>query len=99
MSGTSLLTGTKTSMNDLRQAGGPFVLGGTRNGVVRKEDLAGGPHLDEYSGMIAYPGLNVDRQVVRSTCGLMDAIEPYGLNFVFKDWFLAVNKRPEEMNK
>lgn len=29
----------------------------------------------------------------------MDEIEPYGPNFLFKDWFLVVDKRPEEMTK
>lgn len=35
--------------------------------------------------MIAFPGLNVDRQVVRGSCGLMDETQPYGPNFLFKD--------------
>eukprot|EP00439_Symbiodinium_sp_Y106_P076913 s2218_g15.t7 len=99
MSGTSLLTGTKTTFKDLHAAGAPFVLGGMRSCGVRTEDRADPPHKDENSFMIAYPGLNVDRQVVRGTCGLMDAVEPYGENFLFKDWFLVVDKRPEEMTK
>ncbi|CAE7839879.1 unnamed protein product [Symbiodinium necroappetens] len=99
MSGTSLLTGTKTTFKDLHAAGAPFVLGGMRSCGVRTEDRADPPHKDENSFMIAYPGLNVDRQVVRGTCGLMDAVEPYGDNFLFKDWFLVVDKRPEEMTK
>merc|ERR1740123_2983957 len=49
--------------------------------------------------MIAYPGLNIERQVIRSTCGLMDDIAPYGRDFCIKDWFLIVNKKPEEMTK
>ncbi|CAE7397021.1 unnamed protein product [Symbiodinium natans] len=102
MSGTSLLTGTKTTFKDLNAAGAPFVLGGVRPCGVRTEDRADPPHKDENSSMIAYPGLNVDRQVVRGTCGLMETLEPesrYGQNFLFKDWFLVVDKRPEEMTK
>eukprot|EP00434_Breviolum_minutum_P022424 symbB.v1.2.019794.t1/scaffold1637.1/size108073/4 len=98
MSGTSLLTGTKTTIKELNAAGAPFVLGGVR-GEIRSEDRMEAPHKDENSTMIAYPGLNVDRQVVRGTCGLMDTIDPYGDHFLFKDWFLVVDKRPEEMSK
>ncbi|CAK9048446.1 unnamed protein product [Durusdinium trenchii] len=99
MSGTSLLTGTKTTIKELNANGAPFVLGGVRPEGVRTEDRTDVPHKDENSTMIAYPGLNVERQVVRGTCGLMDEIEPYGPNFLFKDWFLVVDKRPEEMTK
>lgn len=99
MSGTSLLTGTKTTIKELNAAGAPFVLGGVRPQGVRTEDRAEAPHKDENSSMIAFPGLNVDRQVVRGTCGLMDQIDPYGANFLFKDWFLVVDKRPEEMTR
>ncbi|CAJ1401250.1 unnamed protein product [Effrenium voratum] len=99
MSGTSLLTGTKSTIKELNAHGAPFVLGGVRPGGIRTEDRTEVPHKDENSSMIAFPGLNVDRQVVRGSCGLMDETQPYGPNFLFKDWFLVVDKRPEEMTK
>jgi len=94
MLATGLAVDVKAAEAKIKEGGGPFYLGGVRPGGEREEDADQEDAVqDERTGLWGTNGNRDPNQYfIRASCGMMDADQPYGDNFLFKNWSLHGDK-------